>query len=142
MPSLTRRQTIAGVAATGALAALGGGLVLLPDHRAGLVRDILRRSLGDFRMADDQFAALLDAIDKPFAPSRQRLAFYRAATATSPEQIMGMAPGLIGEEFAAYERRVVTAFVTRTDFLAVDPRRQAVSFVDTDACTSPFASFA
>lgn len=142
MPSLTRRQALAGIAAAGGVAAIGGGLTMLPDHRAGLARDILHRSVGNFRMADDQFAALLDEIDKPFAPSQQRLAFYRAANAAGSDRVLGLVPARIGEEFAEYERRVVTAFITRTDYLAVDPAVQEVRFVGGEACASPFARFA
>lgn len=143
MPVLTRRQTLAGIAATGGVVALGGGIGLLQDHRAALVRDILRRSVGDFRMADDHFAALLDDIDEPFAPSRLRLAFYRAATFTGPdEQLMGLAPARIAADFEQYERRVVTAFMTRTDYLAVDPTAQPVRFIGGSACVNPFARLA
>lgn len=111
------------------------------DHRADLVRDIIRRAFGDFRMADDQFALLLADIDKPFAPSRQRLAFYRAANLTSPDRVKALAPANIGREFEEYERRVVTAFATRTDHLA-NPKTQPVRFVGDAACASPFARFA
>jgi len=141
MPFLTRRQTIAGIAATGGVAALGGGVAMVHDHRPDLVRSILNRSLGDFRMADDQFAALLAEIDKPFAPSSQRIAFYRAAAATGRNGLIGLVPARIGEEFEEYERRVVTTFMTRTDFLAINPLREEVRFVGGDTCTSPFARF-
>lgn len=141
MPELTRRQIFAGIAVSGAVIAGGGSIGLMQDHRAELVRDILRRSVGDFRMADDQFAALLDEIDQPFAPSRQRLAFYRAATVAGPAPLREWGPQRIGREFEEYERRVVTTFVTRTDYLAADPMTQTVRFVGGEACASPFARF-
>ncbi|MBY0345219.1 MAG: hypothetical protein K2Q29_15315 [Sphingomonadales bacterium] len=141
MPALTRRQTMTGIAAAGLLAGIGGGVGLLQDHRLHLVRGILHRSFGEFRMADDQFTALLSAIDETFAPSAQRLAFYRAAALAGDGRLTDWAPGRIGEEFAEYERRAVTAFMTRTDYLAIDPARQMVSFVDQNACASPFARF-
>lgn len=92
-------------------------------------------------MADDHFAALLDEIDRPFAPSRQRLAFYRAATVAGPDPLTEWGPQRIGREFEEYERRVVTTFVTQTDYLSADPVAQNVRFIGGEACASPFARF-
>jgi hypothetical protein len=141
MPALTRRQTLAGIAATGGVAAVGGGILWPQDHRGEVVRGILHRSFGKFRMDDGQFAALLEDIEEPFAPSHRRHAFYRAANALAPDRALALAPGRIGEEFDQYERRTVTAFMVRTDFLAIDPATQNVRYLGTDACTSPFARF-
>lgn len=141
MPALTRRQTLAGIAATGGIAAVGGGILWQQDHRGEVVRGILRRNFGDFRMNDVQFAALLEDIEEPFAPSHRRHAFYRAANAPGFDRALALAPGRIEEEFGEYERRTVTAFMLRTDFLAIDPATQSVRYLGTDACTSPFARF-
>lgn len=141
MPELTRRQIFAGIAVSALVIAGGGTIGIMQDHRAELVRDILRRTVGDFRMADDQFAAMLDDIDQPFAPSRPRLAFYRATSVAGPEPLREWGPQRIGREFEEYERRVVTVFVTRTDYLSADPAMQNVRFIGGDACSSPFARF-
>lgn len=141
MAFLTRRQTLAGIAATGGIAVVGGGIGMALDHRGSLVREILHRSIGDFRMADDDFAALLQDIDKPFAPSRQRLAFYRAVMVGGSDRVPELVPHRIAEEFQQYERRVVTAFMIQTDYLALDPGAKQVRFIGDSACHSPFARF-
>lgn len=142
MPALTRRQTIAGIAATGGLVVVGGGAGLLAqDNRTALARSIIERSFGPFRMADDQFAALIADVEGTYPPSRKRYAFYRAATMAVPERALAYAPGGLGEDLAQYERRVVSAFMTRTDFLSRRDEQAKLSFVGGEACTSPFARF-
>jgi hypothetical protein len=138
MPPITRRTSIAALVGTGVIGL--SGLHLLGRER-GLIDSILRRSVGRYRMEDDQFQAFVADLTRPEDANPARLALYRVLSATHPDTLLRFAPASIGERHAVYERRVVTHFLTRTDFLAVSPGKP-VTFNGEAACRSPFANFA
>ena len=138
MFALTRRQSITALVAAGGTAALAG-FGFLTDHRDNLVRTIIRRSVGPFKMADDQFEALMDDLEEPYDRGRAKFALYRVVAATDPDTLLKLAPARLSESFQKYERRVVTAFITRTDYLKIRPENDEVTFIGGEACTSPVA---
>ncbi|KAA9013003.1 hypothetical protein F4U94_16995 [Sphingobium limneticum] len=141
MGALTRRQTVAALIAVGGAAAMAG-VGFLADDREELVRTIIRRSVGDFKMADDHFEALIEDLEEPHDKGRVRFALYHMVAITDPDTLLRLAPSRMSESYQKYERRVVTAFLTRTDYLKINPRTDAVTFVGGEACTSPFARIA
>ena len=140
MHGLTRRQTIAallgGSAAVGALA-MG---VRISDE-GSFVRSVVERVVGPFRMEETQLAAFLDdlRIGDGWRDKARVGAF--AMLSVSGGALVPHAPGGIGEKHQRFERRVVTNFLTRTDYLQIDPTAQAVSFVGESGCSNPFALF-
>lgn len=142
MAKVTRRQIIVGSTVTGAILLAGGGFVVAQDHRSELPREIIIKSVGHLNMHDDQFAPMLDEIYRPFQPSMQRLAFYRSVLAAGPIALDEMKSHRIGVEFEELQRRVLTEFYTKTDYLAISDSSGLVRYLGANACSSPFANFA
>lgn len=137
MPRLTRRQSIAAVIGGGVVGLAGLGI--LGGRETGLIDSILRRAVGPYRMADDQFAAFVADLATPQgAAARAKFALYRAVSATDPDTLLRLAPASIGDKYAMYERRVVTNFLTRTDYLTVGSTG-TTTFISEAACRNPFA---
>lgn len=142
MRSLTRRQSIAALAG-GGLAIGTVGVGLLASDETGLVRSILQRSVGRFNMPEAQFSAFVSDLGSGdgWADSG-RFTLFRTISSTDPDMMLSHGPAKVRDRFHSYERAVVTNFLTRTDYLKIDPRKENVSFVgDTGACNSPFARF-
>lgn len=142
MAKVTRRQIIVGATVTGAILLAGGGVVVAEDHRSELPREIIIKSVGHLNMPDDQFAPMLDEIYRPFQPSMQRLAFYRSVLTAGPIALNQIKSHRIGDEFEKLQRRVLTEFYTKTDYLSTYDSSGPVSYLGANACSSPFANFA
>ncbi|MEZ0497952.1 hypothetical protein [Sphingomonas sp. IW22] len=139
MPGLTRRQSIVALAGSG-LAAGAFGFGLYGDEQ-GLVRAILDRVIGPFRMSDDDFTAFFDDLSADSSPvDRAKFTVYRAVSAIGTDELPGE-PMRLSERVEVYERKVVTQFITRTDYARIDPRTDPVSFIGANPCSSPFAQF-
>jgi len=140
MPRLTRRQSIAAVAGGGVAVGLGG-LGLLSSREGDLVDSILRRVVGPYRMKDEEFTRFVaDLGTAPGYGGRAKVSMFRAVAATDPDTVLRIAPSAFGRKYEDYERRVVTGFLTRTDFLAVGPQQPA-TFIGEPGCRNPFARF-
>ncbi|MBD8678337.1 hypothetical protein [Sphingomonas sp. CFBP 13720] len=137
MPRMTRRQSIATIIGGGVVGLAGLGFV--GGRETGLIDSILRRVVGPYRMDDDQFTAFVADLATPQgAAARAKFALYRAVSVTDPDTLLRFAPTSIGDKYAMYERRVVTNFLTRTDYLTVGPTGTA-TFNGEAACRNPFA---
>lgn len=137
MPRMTRRQSIAALVGGGVVGFVGLGFV--GGREAGVIDSILRRVVGPYRMEDDQFAAFVADLATPQgAAGRAKFALYRAVSASDPNTLLRYVPGSIGDKYAMYERRVVTNFLTRTDYLTVGPTG-TTTFNSESACRNPFA---
>jgi hypothetical protein len=139
MPGLTRRQSIATLAIGGGAVGLAG-IVMEDDAR--FIRSVLTRAFGKFRMADDQFSAFVvdfrhDDRDRPTGA----LAVMHGLSSVGVDRLPGQSFELM-QDARAYERRVVTHFVTRTDYTMIDPGADMVNFTGkSGGCVSPFARF-
>lgn len=141
MVSLTRRQSIFAIAAVGSSVAFAG-VGFLISKESSIVESIIRRRVGDFQMDDEQLTALVDHLRSTLGtPGQAKTLFYRMVTATDPDTLLRWAPGRAADPFHDYERRVVTAFITRTNYLKRASPTEAITFIASDACTSPFAKF-
>lgn len=137
MPHITRRQSIAGLLGGGAVGIVGLGF--LAGREGDLIDSILRRSVGPYRMEKDQFDAFVADLDTPrFPATPARFALYRAVTVTDPDTLLRLPPASFGEKYFWYERRVVTNFLTRTDFLTTGATGTVI-FNEGTACLNPFA---
>ncbi len=140
MPALTRRQTIAALLGGGAaVGALAMGMHL--SDRGNFIRSTVERVVGPFRMEDAQFAAFVDdlRIGDGWRDKARTGAF--TLLSVSGGALAPYAPGDMGGKHQRFERQVLTNFLTRTDYLQIDPTTQAVSFVGDNACSNPFAVF-
>ena len=140
MQGLTRRATIAALLGSGAaVGALAVGLRI--NDEEGYVRSIVERVVGPFKMADDQYAAFVDDLEigQGWRNNARLGSFILLSVAGGA--LVPYAPGDIGNKYQQFERRVVTTFLTRTDYLQIDPATQEVSFVGANGCSNPFANF-
>lgn len=140
MHGLTRRQTIAGLLGGSAVVgALAVGVRLSDGDR--FVRSVVERVVGPFRMEETQFVAFVDdlRIGESWRDKARVGAFN--VLSVSGGALAPHAPGDMGGKHQRFERQVVTNFLTRTDYLQIDPTAQAVSFVGESGCSNPFAVF-
>ncbi|WP_325284193.1 hypothetical protein, partial [Sphingomonas sp.] len=106
-----------------------------------LVRSILNRVVGPFQMSDDDFTAFFDNLAENGSPvDRAKFTVYRAVAAIGADEFP-REPTRLGERVDVYERKVVTQFITHTDYARIDPQSDPVSFIGTNSCSSPFARF-
>lgn len=140
MARLTRRQSLAALIGGGAaVSVLGAGMF---GGEANLVRSILSRVIGPFTMSDvDLSSFIADLETKRGTASEAKFALFRALSLSGPENMLPYAPAGLRDRFESYERQVVTNFMTRTDYVQIDPKTQHVSFVGDASCHSPFAVF-
>lgn len=139
MPRLTRRRSLAAI--LGGSVVSFAGLGFLGSNEKGLVQSILQRVVGSYEMEDAQFDAFMSDLETPQGKAaRVKFALFRAFSATEPDTLLRFAPAGVGNKYEAYERRVVTSFLTRTDFLTVGAK-VPVSFVGEPGCRNPFAKF-
>lgn len=141
MRKLTRRQSIAALAGGGvAMGALGIGLYA--SDEPGLVRSILGRAVGPFDMQEGDFSAFVADLDSEWGWTADAgFALFRLASAADPDVLLSYSPSAFRGLFEKYERKVVTNFLTRTDYLQIDPRTRKVSFIGDAGCRSPYARF-
>lgn len=137
MAHITRRQSIAALVLGGGVAAAGLGLIVGGEE--ALVASIVRRVVGPYKMSGREFGAFMRDLDTPVgSAARVKFALYRTFSATEPDTLLRFAPTGIKDGFSTYERRVVTNFLTRTDYLAVGKDKE-VTFNGEAGCRNPFA---
>ena len=140
MPSLTRRQSMAALVSGGVVTALAG-VSLFAGEEEKLIGSIIHRVVGSYRMNEEQFTTFVADLDtKKGSAAHAKFALYRAFAATEPDTLLRFAPTGMRDNYNSYERRVVTNFLTRTDYLSVGAEREA-SFSGEAACRNPFAKF-
>jgi len=140
----TRRTVLAG-AAVGVLAIAGGGAIAVGSSgREELVRSVLGRLVGPFRMAEADFGQMVAAIDRKVGfPQGYKLHLVSALERTgwSPQAMAG-APAGIRDDFERLERQILTEFVIRTTFLQGEkPGGEPIVYLGAQPCSSPFADF-
>ena len=140
MRSFTRRQTIAALLGGSAVAGALTVGIRFSDERH-FVRAMVERGVGPFRMEDTQFVAFVE--DLHFGDEWRDKARLGAFTllSVSGGALVPHAPGDLGGKYERLERLVVTNFLTRTDYLQIDNKAQAVTFVGDNGCSNPFAVF-
>lgn len=135
---LTRRQSLAALVAGGAAAAWYGFGVAADE--GNLFRHIIDRSVGPFSMNASQFDEFMSDFHNTYGgQNKAKLAGFRVFSATGAVGSR-LAPMAVQDRYASFERKVVTHFLTRTDYLKVK-RGEEASFVADAGCTSPFARF-
>lgn len=140
MSGITRRSALLG-AGSAALAAGFAGIALRNED--DLIHATLHRLLGPFRIDKTDMAAF----SRDFAnigPLPRGL----AADAVGAVQMSGVLPvviGAVGAKIEDFQRSVLTAFVTGTDYLDLEnPAQDKIHYIGpsaTRACASPFARF-
>lgn len=135
---LTRRQSMAALIAGGTAAAWYGFGVAA--NEGNLIRHILDRSVGSFLMNASQFDGFMSDFHHTYGgQNKAKLAGFRLFSATGAVGSR-LAPMAVQDRYASFERKVITHFLTRTDFLKVK-RGGETNFVADIGCTSPFARF-
>ncbi len=141
MRMFTRRQSIATLVG-GGVAAGALGLGLHVSDKADLIRLILGRVVGPFEMHVGDFSAFVADLNTGQGwAGGAKVAIFRAILSAGPDTLLSHIPWILRERFDMYERKVVTNFLTRTDYVQVDPREKNISFVGDAGCSSPFARF-
>lgn len=139
MVAITRRQGLAALVAGGAAAAWFGWGVAADE--GALIRRIIERSVGPFTMNPSQFDEFLyDFHDTYGGQNRIKVAAFRMLSAAGGSGAR-LVPVEVQDRHAGFERKVVTHFLTRTDYLKSDETAREVSFVPDIGCSSPFARF-
>src|SRR5688572_9216019 len=127
MRMFTRRQSIAALVG-GGLAAGGLSLGFHVSDKADLIRSILGRAVGPFEMHNADFSAFVAELDTEQGwAGGAKVAMFRAILSAGPETLLSHSPSGLRERFEMYERKVVTNFLTRTNYLQVDPREKNIS---------------
>lgn len=139
MVEITRRQGLAGLGAGAAVAAWFGWGVAADE--GVLIRRIIERSVGPFTMDAPRFQDFLyDFRDTYGRQNRLKVAAFQAlpGAGASAERLV---PAKVQDLKAAFERKVVTHFLTRTDYLRITNPSQGINLVLEIGCSSPFARF-
>lgn len=149
---LTRRRTLAAGAGV-AVAALGTGAAAVASaDAADLVRAVLRRTVGPFRMEEAEFRRFVAAFGARggIPPGlRGDLAHAAERTGLTPALLSVLPPGSRAA-WAAFERALVTAFFVNTSFgtshtSPAGPYAEPVVFLgvpeEGEGCRNPFARF-
>lgn len=141
MSSPTRRQVIV-LAGGASLLALGAGAGLAMVSSSDLARATLRRLTGPFVMADAEFDRFFrDLVAESGAPSGLKAGVFRVAEALPWEgpRFVAAAAGA-SDTLEAFERRLLTSFVTRTTYLRSRASGAPITYLGANvACSSPFA---
>jgi hypothetical protein len=145
MPMTTTRRNVLAAGAVGALIVAGGGAVAIGSSgREELVRSVLGRLIGPFRMADGDFGKMVAAIDRKAGfPQGYKLHLVSALERAGwSSEAMAGAPAGVRDDFEMLERQILTEFVIRTSFLQGDgPGKEPVTYLGQVPCSSPFADF-
>ncbi len=135
---MNRRTFLAGTAATISLAALGSAAIVFEDSYS-FIPDMLHTLVGDYRMdaaQEEQFIA--DLAETYGAEKLTAFAgLYRLRAGT------GLGTEYTDEKVDDYERRILTDFLTSTDYLS--KQDQAVPEISyrglRQPCSNPYAKF-
>jgi len=139
MPTLSRRRLVAAVG--GASVATVAGVGVAVSGEKALVASIISRVIGPHGLSDEDFTAFVaDLRTYKSSAARAKFALYRAFSETDPDTLLRFAPVSFRDQYAAYERRVVTNFLTRTDYLFPGKKVQT-TFLTAVGCRNPFAKF-
>lgn len=122
--------------------ALGAGAGLATVSSSDLARATLRRLVGPFAMADAEFDRFFrDVVAEDRVPSGFKAGVFRVA-----EALPGDGPRLVAaaagasDTLEAFERRLLTSFVTRTTYLQAGAGGGPITYRGPmAACASPFA---
>jgi phosphoglycerate dehydrogenase-like enzyme len=140
-PRLSRRAMLSLLAAAGAASATFAWLAGPED----LVGKIIRRRFPGVRVNATAIAALTrDVKAAKFQTFGRKLALESGARAAGILGLDLLAQWkLTAKEFSQLERRVVTIFITGSDFLDVtDPKSDVVTYVSApEVCPNPFAEY-
>ena len=141
LPRLTRRQTIAGL--VGGAAVVGaGGVTLAAFDGNDLLRQMLTRLVGPFRMKDEDFAHFRSEIERRQGlPGRAKTSLYAMADRVGGRAMIDHAPAGSAREYGDLEREVLAEFVTRTDYLKHVGQDVELSYFGRGPCSSPYARF-
>lgn len=139
--NLSRRTILVGFA-TVAVAA-GAGVMSLSDR--GHIRRTLKRLVGPFKMSDEDFNAFV----ADFRAAEQAPSYLKASVLRSLE-LIGMGPTIsksgvskLADHQIEFERSLLTAFVTRTDYTFFEhPEAETITYLGSmTVCLNPFANF-
>lgn len=140
MFDLTRRQSIFAIVG-GGIAVGTVGAVSIAGDEGELVRSIIHRTVGPFKMDEANFTAFVADLDTHHSwSSGAKNSLLRATSAVGPNNVLPQFPWL-RDRFLTYEREVVTKFLTKTNYLQVDPAAEDIEFDGSLPCSSPFARF-
>jgi hypothetical protein len=130
---LTRRTVLAGLGVS-ALSATGLATFETASSEAGLVRSNMRQP--DFE------AFVLDLDTYRGSAGSLKMAAYRMLSSDETQWASGLVSERIGEGYERYERKVLTNFLVKTDYLRLaDPEAEFASMIGDGPCQSPFARF-
>lgn len=140
--AVSRRVFIGAGIVGGFAAASGTGLYLWGADEKDTVRSIINRLVGDFRMSDSHFAAFLDHLDTHEGRmGEMKFIAYRGISDLDPDNSLSVLPGRFETLYEDYERKVLSEFLTHTDYLQINPETESVAFIAGEACINPFAVF-
>ncbi|WCT73974.1 hypothetical protein PQ455_01700 [Sphingomonas naphthae] len=138
---LSRRQTIAGLVG-GAVVAGTGAVTLAAFDESDLLRAMLHRLVGPFRMKDEDFAAFRAGIERRHGfPGTAKTSLYALAEAAGARPLIDRGPAGPRREMADLERVVLAEFVTHTDYLKQAGRDVDLTYLGRGPCSSPYAKF-
>lgn len=143
---LSRRSTltvIAGGAIGGVALATGAGVMRVALHDEDLVKAVLERHFGQFIMERADVAAFLsDFLDLQhgrFPPAKLAMIYGAAERLNLMEPLHLVLPGARGDSLQEFERHLVAAFLSQTDFMFRTDLSEPVKYLGAEACMNPFA---
>jgi len=142
MTELRRRTLLAGLG-VGALGIVGFAGLEMTSSETELVRSILDRLVGPFNMRKPQFDSFVSDLDTYRGRAGDlKMSGYRALSSGYLQWAPDVVPDRIGDEYDRYERKVLTNFLVRTDYLQLgNPQTDFVTMIGEAPCRSPFAQF-
>lgn len=146
---LSRRSTftlIAGGALGGAALATGVGVMHVALDDEDLVKAVLERHFGPFTMDSAEVAAFFsDFLELEywrFPPEKLAMIYGAAERFNLAETLHQALPGARGDILEDFERHLVAAFLSQTDFSFRADISEPVKYLGAGACINPFAQFA
>ena len=139
MVAITRREGLAGLAAGGVAAAWFGWRAAADE--SALIRRVIERSVGPFAMDEPQFLDFLDDFHDTYGGQNKfKVAAFRVLSSTGmpAEHLL---PLKVQDMKTTLERKVVTHFLTRTNYLQRENPSQMIELAADVGCSSPFARF-
>ncbi|MBI1687011.1 hypothetical protein [Caulobacter hibisci] len=136
--ALSRRSVLLG-AGVSTLALGGGAWAFVTSHREeDLVLSVLHRLVGPFEMSRENLTALTQEVKLP-AP-------LKSSVLATVEQLGGAgalkkASSGANESIVDIERRALTEFITKTDYLRREAPSDPVLYKGFQSCTNPYAKF-
>ncbi|WP_230279797.1 hypothetical protein [Croceicoccus sp. Ery15] len=144
MTHFTRRAILGSTAAAAITVSAIGGWTLAKTSPIGLLRQTLERYLGPVPISNDELDRFLSAVtgDKPWLfPTRKLAATYEVALDHGITDII--TPYLPDDDQAQillFERRILGAFVSMTNYGLRSGQDDEVIYIDNQACINPYAN--